>query len=63
MINFKDCSFDQFKCASNECIPHELKCDGETDCKDGISDEVDCISKFYFLGKSDSKVDLIFKSI
>ena len=32
------CAEDQFKCASNNCIPKTWECDHDNDCKDG-SDE------------------------
>ncbi|KAL4647914.1 low-density lipoprotein receptor 2-like [Arapaima gigas] len=39
----KNCSDDEFRCASGQCVSTSFVCDGERDCEDG-SDEASCPS-------------------
>ena len=44
-ISVVGCTVDDFECPSGECIPYELRCDGNNDCDDG-SDEENCDGEF-----------------
>ena len=45
LLTFKgnQCGVGMIQCHNKRCIPRDLRCDSEDDCKDG-SDEVDCPS-------------------
>lgn len=54
-FGFKDpdiflCAADEFVCASGQCIPMELVCDGDRQCADGTDEGPGCSKLVYDVG-------------
>ncbi|XP_070562392.1 low-density lipoprotein receptor-related protein 2-like [Ptychodera flava] len=46
VVNTLTCPADKFQCTSGHCIPESYRCNGDKDCREDASDEIDCPTRY-----------------